>query len=272
MLPVIEMFHSVQGEGQRAGHPSFFVRVSGCNLRCVFKDSICDTPYSSFSPEKSQYKDMDDLVKAFNELADQYPNTKDLVVTGGEPLLYKKDLSEFFHKIHENRSYYVTIETNGTIEPLVAAEDGWWEVDLYSVSPKLSTSEDKNLRFLQEEASQRHNKTRKNLDALVKFAELPYMCYTNTQFKFVYSGEECIDEIKNLVEEIKSTYDKKNEGKPWRPVKTEHMLIDVWLMPEGITKEQLNINRLDTINACIENGWKYTDRLHILAWGDKRGV
>ena len=57
-FPVIEMFTSIQGEGKWTGSPSFFVRVSGCNLRCCFKGSICDTPYSSYNPEKTPYKSM----------------------------------------------------------------------------------------------------------------------------------------------------------------------------------------------------------------------
>ena len=52
MLKVNEMFCSIQGEGIYAGVPSFFVRTVGCNLKCVFKNSTCDTPYTSFNPEK----------------------------------------------------------------------------------------------------------------------------------------------------------------------------------------------------------------------------
>ena len=43
-------------------------------------------------------------------------------------------------------------------------------------------------------------------------------------------------------------------------------------MPEGITEAQLKEKRIDTINACIKHGFNYTDRLHIIAWGSKRGV
>ena len=138
MLPVIELFTSIQGEGKYSGVPSHFLRVSGCNLRCVFKDTVCDTPYSSFKPEKSLYKTMDDLVKAFKDLQTQYPNVKHLVVTGGEPLLYKKDLEEFLSLVYED-DMVITIETNGTL-PILNPLGNKYRIALYSVSPKLSTS------------------------------------------------------------------------------------------------------------------------------------
>ena len=46
-LKIAEIFYSLQGEGSLVGVPSFFMRTSGCNLRC----SWCDTPYTSWHPE-----------------------------------------------------------------------------------------------------------------------------------------------------------------------------------------------------------------------------
>ena len=76
------MFVSTQMEGSLSGVPSIFLRVSGCNLTCCFKNSRCDTPYASFNPEKSKYKSIDEIVTEFNKLREKYPKVKDLVITG----------------------------------------------------------------------------------------------------------------------------------------------------------------------------------------------
>ena len=46
----------------------------------------------------------------------------------------------------------------------------------------------------------------------------------------------------------------------------------VWLMPEGLTQEQLNERRVWLMELCEQEGYNFTDRLHIIAYGDKRGV
>ena len=56
-LPISETFVSIQGEGKLTGVPSWFCRVSGCNLRC----SWCDTPYASWKPEGTR-RTVDELL------------------------------------------------------------------------------------------------------------------------------------------------------------------------------------------------------------------
>ena len=46
----------------------------------------------------------------------------------------------------------------------------------------------------------------------------------------------------------------------------------VWLMPEGLTESQLKDRRVWLMELCTEQGYNYTERLHIIAYGDKRGV
>ena len=74
-LRIAETFTSIQGEGQWVGVPSYFIRVSGCNLRCTW----CDTPYASWHPE-GDFVPLADLVSGVD--------VQHVVITGGEPMLF----------------------------------------------------------------------------------------------------------------------------------------------------------------------------------------
>ena len=267
MLNIIELFHSIQGEGRYAGVQSIFVRTTGCNLRCVFKDSICDTAYSSFHPEKPIYDSEIELINAFKKIADEHTGTSHVVITGGEPLLQKEALKEFLTDIFKIRKdWVVTIETNGTM-PILDTLSKDYKVSLYSVSPKLKTSVDTEHKFLSVEQAQHHDDLRINYKNLfnVVTSGVPY------QFKFVYSGPECVDEIKSIYAKMSkflNTGDD-NELRYWM---RNHPNKNTMLMPEGINKEQLDQNCLPTAETALKNGWSYTDRIHIRLWNDKKGV
>ena len=272
-FPVIEMFHSIQGEGKYMGVPSFFVRVTGCNLRCVFRDSICDTPYSSFDPEKSLYPDRKTTVAEFRKLLEKYPNTTHIVITGGEPMLYQKGMFDFLYDstvgYNSDDNYKVTIETNGTISPEIInnmyldmvnnmAIIANFRFELISISPKLVTSED-NRGILSKEAATRHKKLRLNIPVLREYYQ-SYNVFKGIQYKFVYSGDESVEEIHKILDKIAFKDDKSEINDK------------VYLMPEGTTINQVNDNTKDCVECCIKNGWNFAPRLHILIWGDKRGV
>ena len=79
LLPVIENFHSIQGEGAHAGKSAFFIRLAGCKIQC----SWCDTKESwSFThyPKKAVLELAKDAAKA------KEAGASFLVITGGEPL------------------------------------------------------------------------------------------------------------------------------------------------------------------------------------------
>ena len=110
---IVEIFHSVQGEGFRNGIPHVFIRFGKCNLRCEW----CDTNFDEYTS-----------MQAINILAEvlKYP-TKNIVFTGGEPMLNDLwPLSRLFHR----RGYHLSIESNGTVE----IPDGL--LDWICISPK----------------------------------------------------------------------------------------------------------------------------------------
>ncbi|MCB0877650.1 MAG: 7-carboxy-7-deazaguanine synthase QueE [Thermoleophilia bacterium] len=125
-LPVVELFHSIQGEGSRTGEPSTFIRLAGCNLRCTW----CDTPYSwsSEGVKAAEHVRLDELADRVTERA--------VVLTGGEPMLHRRRLPALIAALRERGVEHVTVETNATIYDPALAHD----VDLWSLSPKLPGS------------------------------------------------------------------------------------------------------------------------------------
>ena len=111
-MRVNETFISLQGEGHFTGTPAFFLRLSGCNLRCPF----CDTKHQSFS----EMSEEEIVAEASRHLP------RHIVITGGEPALQLTQ--SLVDKLHQ-AGFFIQIETNGTL-PL---PDG---IDWVTCSPK----------------------------------------------------------------------------------------------------------------------------------------
>lgn len=115
-----EIFASLQGEGTRMGVPAVFLRLAGCNLHCRW----CDTKHSwSKGIELSEAEIAQRIL--------QY-GLRNLVITGGEPLLQQDALAELLTLLPAD--LFIEIETNGTLLPTPALAAS---VDQWNISPKL---------------------------------------------------------------------------------------------------------------------------------------
>lgn len=175
MSPVLisECFSSLQGEGSLAGVPSFFIRTSGCNLRCTW----CDTPFASWKTEGRIYP-VEELV----ELA-RNAGLHHVVLTGGEPLL-QRDVAALTRSL-QNEGFHLTVETAGTTAPDFSC-------DLLSVSPKTSNSDP------QGKWKQRHRERRMDLEPLRELLGR----FPNYQLKFVVRDGEDLPEIFSVLEDL----------------------------------------------------------------------
>ncbi|MBJ03579.1 MAG: hypothetical protein CMB65_02645 [Euryarchaeota archaeon] len=110
--PIVEIFHSVQGEGFHAGIPHVFVRFGNCNLRCEW----CDTDFLTY--EERTLQSIVDEVLSYD--------CERVIFTGGEPAL--QDLASI-GTVLKSHDITLSIETNGTIpiDPII---------DWICVSPK----------------------------------------------------------------------------------------------------------------------------------------
>ncbi len=250
MLEVNEIFGpTIQGEGKRVGSPSVFVRFGRCNMSCPgfeveyetpsgMKRFSCDSYYASdsaFSSDWDRYESSKPLIENVNKLL---PNYKvDIVLTGGEPLLYWRNIEfQKFMKYYIDLGYHITIETNGSID--IDFKESWQKKILFSISVKLSNSG--------ESIAKRINT--QSLTNIINNTEQSYL-------KFVVDSKslgKVKEEIDNILQDIPT--------------------VEVYLMPLGDTSDAIDNNSLGVIEMAIENGYKYSDRLHIRVWNNKRGV
>jgi organic radical activating enzyme len=116
VLPVMESFYTIQGEGYHQGKAAYFIRLAGCDVGCVW----CDVK-ESWDEEQHPLKTINEIVTE----AASHPGRL-AVVTGGEPLLH--DCTALTSALHQ-AGFSTNIETSGS-SPL----SGEW--DWICLSPK----------------------------------------------------------------------------------------------------------------------------------------
>jgi len=115
LLPLMEAFYTLQGEGYHKGSAAYFIRIGGCDVGCHW----CDVK-ESWDAERHPPTPIDQIVSS----AKSYSDT--VVVTGGEPLMWNMDpLCQALHQLE----IQVHIETSGAY-PVT----GSW--DWFCLSPK----------------------------------------------------------------------------------------------------------------------------------------
>ncbi len=170
---VSETFVSIQGEGVLAGVPSFFIRTSGCNLRCRW----CDTPYTSWAPEGERRAAAELVSKAAGS------GVRHVVVTGGEPLL-QREIGSLTTDLAA-AGLHVTVETAGTLDPA-------FHCDLLSLSPKTTNSDPEG------DPLERHLQLRRDRDPLRGLLGR----FPEYQLKFVVEGSDDLPEILALMADL----------------------------------------------------------------------
>ncbi len=233
-----EIFRSIQGEGRSAGQIRTFVRLSGCNLHCVW----CDTPYTwnwrgtqwahERAPKYDQAAETIEMsVEAVAAAVAALP-AEGAVITGGEPLAQMAGLIALAERLKQD-GLRVEIETNGSIPPDPRLVE---RVDLFMVSPKLAHSGNAPALALR-------------TTPLAAFAALE-----SAVFKFVARTPADLDDVAALAER--------------HAIPASRIMI----MPEGADSETLIERGAALADAALARGYGLSDRLHIHLFGDTRGT
>jgi 7-carboxy-7-deazaguanine synthase len=157
-----------------------------------------------------------------------------VVVTGGEPMI-AREIVELTRGLRA-RGRHITIETAGTVFAPV-------ECDLMSISPKLANSTPAG------EWEERHERLRIQPEVVLRLMGL-----CEYQLKFVIAQPEDMAEVRDLVGAFGADAAK------------------VILMPEGIEAGVLRERGVWLAEICKEEGFRFSPRLHVELWGNRRGT
>ena len=158
-----------------------------------------------------------------------------VVITGGEPMI-APGIEELTGRLKQ----HITIETAGTVDVEVRC-------DLMSISPKLGNSTPRDRDGGQWAAQ--HERLRYQPEVLKRLmGRYPY------QLKFVVAEPADLEEVRAMVQETGASKDR------------------VLLMPEGTDPVALAERGRWVVEICKQEGFRFSPRLHIELWGNRRGV
>ena len=231
MLPIVEIFGPTI---QGEGPASGRISSFIRFGGCNLACSWCDSSYTWDAKNFNLHEEISLMTPA--DILSNLPTTNICVITGGEPMLYQKR-SEFLEVLHGlvSRRQKIHIETNGTIFP---TSDVLNLVDTFVVSPKLA-----------------HADARKG-----RVSPILSRGWKDISHNLVDAHLKLVVKSKSDVQESLRMAEVNN----WDMNK-------VWIMPEGVDIDTLQ-NRWSYIcDWAVEYGLNVSNRLHVLAWGDKRG-
>jgi len=252
MFYLTEQFFSIQGEGKYAGVPSYFLRTGGCNLNCPGFGAEyevdgevrlgCDTYFAvdgHFSSSWQKVTSADTLIRHLKQEFDNIGYLPDMVITGGEPLMYAKD--EVFYAVVESMVKYgvkITFETNGTIE-IDFEKYSAYKACTFALSLKLANSGEIVQKRIIPQAL-------KNVQIHAKDAFL----------KFTIDAELVNSTALEEINAIKEILPK----------------LDVYCMPVGESRDTIWKNDKAVFEFCMKHNFHYSDRLHIRVFDTTQGV
>ncbi len=247
-LFLVEHFFSIQGEGRYSGVPSVFLRFGGCNLRCPGFGTHetegrvmqgCDTVRAVYSGLYAKrwhpVAELSELEEIIFEYEDSLSYRPDIVITGGEPMIYvDHPIFRAFLERLVFGGYRVTVETNATIAPPLR-RDPFYEHITFAMAVKLSNSGEPEHKRISPSA----------IEVLATRTKESF-------FKFTLDRSLADGGGADQIARITMRFDN-----------------EVYCMPLGSDIEELQANAPAVAEFCIREGYRYSDRLQVRLWGRK---
>lgn len=194
----------------------------------------CDTRFT-WDPRKietGEWLSVEEIVSRAGALVDENLRPNThIVITGGEPMLHQQQIPSLVDTLRQARFAFFEIETNGMYAPTDKMVSA---IDWWNCSPKLSNNGMPSEINIVPAALQRIVATGK------------------ADFKFVVQSDDDIAELE----------------RDYLPLLPRDRII---LMPEGVTRERQLALTPWVMQICQSRGFRFSPRLHILAFGNERG-
>lgn len=231
-----KIFYTVEGEGEYAGIPSVFMRLSMCNLTCkgfASEDSPhgCDS-FVSWSVKNRMTFDEIFEYMIENDYHNRLKQGAIWKITGGEPLIQQKQLLKLVKAFRDKFGFtpIIDFETNATILP-----DEEWVSEYkatFTTSPKLSNNGDPE-------------------EKRYKPAVLKWHADNSSGFKFVINSESDLDEV------FEKYINNPEVGVPKNRV---------WLMPCCGSRAELAEKAPMVAELCKKHMFNFSPRLQLVIW------
>ena len=232
---------TVQGEGPYQGRPVIFMRVHGCHVQCPG----CDTAYTWDGSERGIFEQPEEVAKQImNLIPVNYRTSIGFVMSGGEPLMYanSQPIITLLDILSQTGMLsFISLETSG------ASPHSKQDVinftapfDSVCVCPKITPCLQGKL---DESAFFEHTS-----NILLAYQRRP----RNNYLKFVVRDQQDMDAVDSFMDRIEARF------------------APVYIMPYGITADEIITNMRGFSDWVITRGYFITPRLHTLIWNNER--